>query len=91
MSWFINLGINSSSSIGYRSQIAGSLIGKKTAAKKERKKQPLPLTDTEVKNLRAVYEAGGISQRELYDTYVKGKMTYSGMQNILYYITRTKI
>ena len=92
MTWFINLGINSTSSMGYRTGQRTIVDGTKRYGntKSSNRKTPLPLSDDEVRFIRRLYEAN-IPRKQIYDDHVKGKMTYAGMCNILEGITRTNV
>ena len=90
MTWFINLGINSSSSMGHRTCVGVPTSKKFGSTKTSSRKIQLPLSDDEVRFIRKLDEAG-IHKKQIYDDHVKGKMTYTGMCNILNGITRTNV
>jgi hypothetical protein len=92
MTWFINLGINSTSSMGYRTGQRTIVDGTKRygTTKAKGRKTPLPLSDEEVRFIRKLDEVN-IPRKQIFDDHVKGKMTYHGMINILEGITRTNV
>lgn len=92
MTWFINLGINSSSSMGHRTCIGSPTSTKKKygSTKTSGRKTPLPLSDDEVRFIRKLDEVG-IPRKQIYEDHVKGKMVFTSMCNILNGITRTNV
>ena len=90
--WTMNLGVNSCSSVGFRSGTGGLAYSSssKKLVKAPTRKQPLKISDEEVRSLRAEYEKGGITKKELFERRCVGKITYNYMSMILDYITRRK-
>ena len=89
MSWFINIGINSSNSCGYKT---GVVVGENRKSKSQARgrKKPLPLTDDEVRLIRNLKDKG-VPHKTIFENHVKGKMTFNGMKNILSGINRCNI
>ena len=91
MSWSMSLGLNSCSSIGFRSSVAGlPNEKKKTCGKPKVRKVPLKVSDEEVRELRRIHDAGGYTVREIHEAHCKDKITLAYLQNILAYTVRAK-
>ena len=86
----IFLGLSSSHTRGTKAFGVADIKPKRKNYYKKAERKNITLSDDEVRLIRKLDEKG-MNRREIFKIHVEGKMKFSGMLNILNYITRTKV